>query len=853
MRPPRFLWRWRERILAAALALVAVVGFVVVRNLSAAAAQRQSEQHAQVVAVQVESSAARASAYVDAIRGYLVGHRGVDEGAFSSFALGILGFADLNQAAWVEPVVAARRAAYEASIGRPITQPHGQGLVKAPTRPLYYPATLITEVLAGDVPGVDLGVYPQLRQVLTSSEPLFSVIATAPVNVPGDSGVFFVEAAAQSAPRGQAPGFVVVFVPASWLEGSLAGSGRIQIRVGGGSVGAHLGGHGASTQTFVAAGRRWTVLVPHGTRSGAATALAWSLLGGGIAVAVLVLLLGAKRRQAEEQRRARLWLLQSLDRISRAIQSTSEFEQMLGSVLDEVLAIFNCDRAWVIHPSDPEAGSYQLLSVRTRGDYACSDGFDGEIPNDPGTADAMRTVLAHRGPVRFDPESRHGLPAGPAERFGTRSMIVMSVYPQLDRPYVFGLHQCSAARIWTPAEERLFQEVGWRLADALETGLTLNQLVESRAALRTLADEQAALRRVATLVAEGATAAAVFDSVAAEMGALLGADVLMLARYEPDDELTVVANRGAHGSTLAPGTRVSHRGHNVTTLVRRSERPVRLDPYEGTDGAIAELVRAMGVRASVGAPIVVDGRAWGLAVANWSHQSAPSDAERRLAEFAQLLETAIANVDSRDQLNASRARLLTAADEARRRVVRDLHDGAQQRLVQTILTLKLASQAMEQGDDKAEPLIAEALEQAQQGNAELRELAHGILPPVLTQGGLRAALATVVERVDLPLQIDIPNGRYSPEIEANAYFIVAEALTNVVKHAEATVAEVSASASDGMLRIEIRDDGIGGADPAGHGLVGIRDRAAALRGRVDIESPPGGGTIVTAILPLPLN
>jgi signal transduction histidine kinase/CHASE1-domain containing sensor protein len=849
---PRLLWRWRERVLAAVLAIVAVAGFVVVRHLSSVAARRQAEQRAELVALQVESSAGRAAAYVDAIRGYIVAHREVSESEFSSFALGILGFAELDQAAWIEAVVERHRAAYEASIGRRITQPEGRGLVDAPTRPLYYPATLITEVLAGDAPGVDLGSYPQLRQVLESSEPLFSVVATAPVNLLGANGLFLVEAAPRSEPTGDMPGFVVVYVPVDWLEGSLAGSGGIDIRVGGGSIGVRLADHSAITRSFVTAGRRWTVAVPRGTRSAAATALSWSLLVGAVGVAALVLLLGAKRGQAEEERRVQLLLLQSLDRISRAVQSTSDVEEMLASVLDEVLAIFSCDCAWVIHPCDPEAASHRVLSVRARTECPGACGLGAEIPNDPDTADAMRLVLSRRGPVRFDPESGHALPLGLAGGYEIRSLIVMAVYPKMNTPYMFGLHQCTHLRIWTPPEERLFQEIGWRLADALETGLMFSQLVESRGALRTLADEQAALRRVATLVAEGAAATAVFDSVTAEMGRLLGADGLILGRYEPDDELTIVAHRGSHAGTLVPGTRASHRGHNVTTMVRRSERPARLDPYEGTEGVLAELVQGMGVRASVGVPIVVDGELWGLAVATWSQQSAPGDAERRLAECAQLLETAIANADSRDRLNASRARLLTAADEARRRVVRDLHDGAQQRLVQTILTLKLVLKASKPSD-RAKPLIAEALQLAEQANSELRELAHGILPAVLTQGGLRVALASVVKRVNLPVEVKVPNERYAPEIEASAYFIVAEALTNVVKHAYASSAEVCASVIDGSLRVEIRDDGIGGANPAGHGLVGTRDRAAALGGRVDIESPPGGGTIVTVILPLSMN
>jgi signal transduction histidine kinase len=193
---------------------------------------------------------------------------------------------------------------------------------------------------------------------------------------------------------------------------------------------------------------------------------------------------------------------------------------------------------------------------------------------------------------------------------------------------------------------------------------------------------------------------------------------------------------------------------------------------------------------------------------------------------------------------------LTAADDARRRVVGDLHDGAQQRLVHTIVTLKLARRALRASEANTESLIAEALEHAQQGNEALRELAHGILPAVLTQGGLRAGIETVVSRIDLPVEVDVPDERFPTEVEASAYFIVSEALTNVVKHSHAGRAQVRGSVADGTLRVEIRDDGIGGADPAGHGLMGLADRVTALEGRLDVESPVGGGTVLAATLPL---
>jgi GAF domain-containing protein len=410
-------------------------------------------------------------------------------------------------------------------------------------------------------------------------------------------------------------------------------------------------------------------------------------------------------------------------------------------------------------------------------------------------------------------------------------------------------------RLWGAISVTAGEPLPLHVEERLEkfTGLVATAIsnAESREALRQLADEQAALRRVATLVAEGASPAAVFDAVAGEMEALLEADQVALNRFEPGAEILVLAHRGLDVARTAVGTRVSTEGESETATVRRTGRPARMESYEGADGALAELARTTGLRSSVAAPIVVEGRLWGLITASWkSEQSPPADTEERMARFAELLDSAIANADSRAQLTASRARLLTEGDEARRRVVRDLHDGAQQRMVHTIMLLKLAQRALRAKDEEAESLVAESLKQAEQGNAELRELALGILPSVLTHGGLRAGVRTVVARLDLPVHFDVTTERFPEEIEASAYFIVAEALTNVVKHSHAGRAEVKTTVENGLLHVEVRDDGVGGADPDGHGLVGLGDRVTALGGRLEIESPAGAGTLVSATLPI---
>jgi PAS domain S-box-containing protein len=457
-------------------------------------------------------------------------------------------------------------------------------------------------------------------------------------------------------------------------------------------------------------------------------------------------------------------------------------------------------------------------------------------------------IAAVVGPTRAQRPGRiddltevDGAFAGAASRSGVRSAVAA---PIVVGGKVWGrIGAGSADRGPLPAH------LEDQLAEFTELVATAIANAESRAGLARLAEEQAALRRVATLVAEGGSPAEVFDAVAHEMEALLNADQVALSRYEQDEAIVVIAHSGVDPAEVP--ARLSHKGQNITATVRRTGRSARLEDFETAQGTIAELARAKGVRASVGAPIVVDGQLWGVIVASWVREEPPpADTEERMAQFAQLLDTAIANADSRDQLMASRARLLTAADEARRRVVRDLHDGAQQRQVQTIATLRLAQQALRGHAGHARSLVDEALQQAQLGLADVRELAHGMLPSALTQGGLKAAVDTVVARLDLAVTVDVPAGRFPAEIEATAYFIVAEALTNVVKHAEAARATVTARVDDGTLRIEVRDDGVGGARPSGSGLVGLADRLAVLDGQLRVESPAGGGTLVAADIPL---
>jgi signal transduction histidine kinase len=323
-------------------------------------------------------------------------------------------------------------------------------------------------------------------------------------------------------------------------------------------------------------------------------------------------------------------------------------------------------------------------------------------------------------------------------------------------------------------------------------------------------------------------------------------------RYEPDGTATTVAGCAERGVEIVEGERFTLEGENVTARVLRTGRPARTDTYEGASGSIAALLREQGIRSSVGAPIVVEDRLWGVMVAAWRRIEALSaDTEERMAQFTELIATAIANAQSRAELAASRARVVATADETRRRIERDLHDGAQQRLVHAVITLKLARRALGDGGGPATELVDEALEHAERATAELRDLAHGILPASLNRG-LRAGIETLVSRVRLPVSVDVTDERMPPQLEATAYFIVAEALTNAVKHARARSAHIKAYVNGVALHVEVRDDGVGGARlNAGSGLLGLHDRAAAMGGELNVESPPRRGTTIVATLPVP--
>jgi signal transduction histidine kinase len=367
-----------------------------------------------------------------------------------------------------------------------------------------------------------------------------------------------------------------------------------------------------------------------------------------------------------------------------------------------------------------------------------------------------------------------------------------------------------------------------------------------------LLDEQAALRRVAVLVASDPEPQQVFDLVCEEVATVLGVQSTNLTRFEDDGTQTVLAGWSVDGAPTFPvGRGVPLEGESAVPKVSRSGRPERVDDYSIVQGELAEQIRAAGIASSVAAPITVAGRLWGAIVASSGQpHTFRQGTEQRVASFAELVSNALANADAREQLATSRTRIVQATDAARRRLERNLHDGAQQRLVSLALILREAEAKLDENPEAARWRLAEAREELSVAIGELRELARGIHPAVLTDRGLRVAVESLARRAPVPVRIEeLPEPRLPQPIEAAVYYLVAEALTNAARHARASEVTVRVTQNGSFVRAEVADNGVGGVQE-GTGLCGLRDRFEALSGSLTVDSPPGGGTVVCGQLPL---
>jgi signal transduction histidine kinase len=402
------------------------------------------------------------------------------------------------------------------------------------------------------------------------------------------------------------------------------------------------------------------------------------------------------------------------------------------------------------------------------------------------------------------------------------------------------------------AVEPLPADTELRLASFTELVATAIANADSRSALARLADEQAALRRVATLVAEGAQPAEVFAAVGREVIGLLDAQTAAIARLEDDGTYTIVASSGITTVALPVGGRHVPSPGWVVNAVIETRKSARKDNYNTASGDIPAVIRDLGVNSSVATPIVVEGALWGVVIVGTDSDRFPDGTERRLEEFTELAATAIANASSRSELAASRARVVAASDETRRRIERDLHDGTQQRLVSLSFKLRLAESTVPPELEEARQTMDGVVGELNRVIEELREIARGIHPAILSEGGLGPAMRTLARRSAIPVELgNLIEHRLPEPIEVAAYYVVSEALTNAAKHANASCVRVETAVHDGSLRLSIHDDGHGGADPAqGSGLVGLRDRVEAVGGSIVIESPRGEGTHIVVQLPL---
>jgi signal transduction histidine kinase len=366
-----------------------------------------------------------------------------------------------------------------------------------------------------------------------------------------------------------------------------------------------------------------------------------------------------------------------------------------------------------------------------------------------------------------------------------------------------------------------------------------------------LTAEQAAFRRVALLVAQAAPEQELFAAATEEAGRLMRADYVRLGRYESGNLVGLAAWRRIRGHLRASGRWPLF--HGFTRAASEADHWGRMEDIASACGPLAEDARVHGVRSAAVLPIRIGGRVWGVLIAGSTMTRAPQACPRRCADsFADLLGAAVSNAHSRAELTASRARVLAAADEARRHIERDLHDGAQQRLVALTLAVRAAQVAAPPTSGPLRDELARVADGLASVLDDLRELARGIHPTVLSEGGLVPALKTLARRSVVPVELDVRAIERLPEpVEVAAYYVACEALTNAAKHSNASVVQIGAEISGDALHLRIADDGDGGANPAlGSGLMGLKDRVEALGGTIAVTSPAGVGTSLDADLPL---
>jgi PAS domain S-box-containing protein len=771
---------------------VTLAGFFGTNLLGERDARVSSEHRAEVAAAQIRGRVDQGSSLAEGMRRLMETLAGYQfpGSEFQNNASRWLIPAGFSAAGWVEQVAAAQRAAYERRTGIPIvTQNQQLGIVRAGARASYLPATFVSGVPPMEVPGTDLGGEPGLAAAVTRASAVYDVVATPMTTLPAsDKGFFLVKYAPYSIGSVAQPGFVVLFVPAALLRAAVTGFTGPMQITVGAGSAGGLGGAAAVRETFTEGGQPFGVAVPLEPVQGAAAVLPWIILAAGLAVAGLTAALGIIAA-----RRARAQ--DELDRIftlSSDMISVADFEGHFTRVNPAVEQILGYS------PEEFLARPYLELVH----------------PDDrEKTISAAERIREGQTVTSF--QARY------ARKDGSYRVLEWTSIPVLDQ----------------------------RLTYAVARDVTERQRAETE--LRRVAGEQAARRRVATRVARGEPPTEVFSAVAKEVKRLLDAQATAIGRRDPDG-IVIVASSGAAREILPLGAHLALDSDWALTMVARTGGPVRLSEHNRGSSSLEANAAELGVHCTVAVPIMVGGSLWGAIAAGTSRERFPDDTEQRMAEFTELVATAIANADSRSQLAASRRRIVTAADQTRRRIERDLHDGTQQRLVSLVLSMRAAAADVPAGRDDLRAELSRISAGLADAVAELREISRGIHPAILSQGGLGPALRTLARRSAIPIDLHTTTDVRLPEpVEVAVYYVASEALANAAKYAQASSIEVSLATSDGSLLLSICDDGVGGAEPGGgSGLVGLQDRIEALGGTIMINSPAGGGTSILVTLPL---
>jgi PAS domain S-box-containing protein len=546
------------------------------------------------------------------------------------------------------------------------------------------------------------------------------------------------------------------------------------------------------------------------------------------------------RRAADQQ--------SALRRVATLVARGVAPGEIFEAVASETVGVLDVDASFLARLESD--GGLTLLAVDSRVPPRTAVGE--RLPDDPHGI-AGRVVRTGRAARIESYDDVHGSAAEFARTLGLRGSVGA---PIIVDGRLWGVLTVSWAtpRAMPPGSEERAMQFTELIATAIANAEGRAALEESRAESRHAAEEQAALRRIATLVARGVPAAEIFDAVTGETRRILGVDHVSLMRLEGDGSATLVAANSALPLLTGVGERFMPDDDGTIARVRCTGRPAYVERYEGDSGPTAERLVSRGYHGGAAAPIVVESRLWGVIVAAWAQARAmPPGSEDRLAQFTELVGTAIANTQSRAELVASRARVVETGDEVRRRIERDLHDGVQQRLVVLGLHVRaLEERAAETSDDELREQLAQVSQALGSALDDLREISLGIHPAILRHGGLRPAVRALARRCPVPVQVDLPRGLRLPQrVAVAAYYVVSEALTNIAKHAQASVAKISGSEDNGFLELTIRDDGVGGArSRGGTGLIGLTDRVEALGGKIRITSPPGEGTTVHVTLPV---